>query len=135
MSIKYFFKKVYRSAGDVIESWYYWFWFHVEFWKKPLDRRPFTYMMRDFANYHPHWTGVICGTMGAIFLGTVLLADYFWCGGSFWKHLVLWLCSFLLLVAAGCIAGHVLWGKDWIPGEQEEPPYLGYIRRQIDGKK
>ncbi|MFA5401225.1 MAG: hypothetical protein WC359_12330 [Dehalococcoidia bacterium] len=125
--MKKLFWKVYRSVGDVIEGWYYWFWFHIEaLWiHDPVNRRPFTYMMRDFAHYHPHWTGVICGTAAAIFLGAVMLADIFWCGISWWKHLVLWLISGALFVAAGVLAGHVLWGKDWIPGEQEEPPYLG----------
>jgi len=123
--VKQFLKKVYRSAGDVIEGWYDWFWFHSQFWKEPLDRRPYTYMMRDFAHYHPHWTGVICGTAAALYVGAVMLADIFWCGTSWWKHLILWLSSGALFVAAGVLLGHVLWGKDWIPGQQEEPPYLG----------
>ncbi len=88
-------------------------WFYTEFWLKPEDRRPFTYIMRDIYHKSPLLV-VVFGAIGFYLLGryttqisaSVLLS--------------------LIVVGLICIViGHVLWGKKHIPGQQEDPTYLG----------
>ncbi len=86
---------------------YAWFWFHVEaLWiKDTAARRPFTYIIRDFYHAHP-----ILWTWLAVLLG---------------YSLGFWLVSFdsFIKISLGILMGHLFWGKGWLKGEQERPPY------------
>ncbi len=91
-------------------SLYAWFWFHTEFWLEPEDRRPYTYIMRDWI--YPHLPAFVA----------ILLVWYAgllaWAHWSAYPPLILGILSSLLVA-------HLIWGSEWIPNEQEEPPYLG----------
>ncbi len=91
-------------------SLYAWLWFHTEFWLEPMDRRPYTFIMRDWI--YPHM---------AIFL--IILAV--WYTGLFF--LIRW--NPYVVLALGCLSSllvaHLCWGTLWKKGEQEWPPYLG----------
>jgi len=95
-------------------SLYKWFWFNTQFWiKKPEDRRPYTYMFRDW--YHKAPLPTIVG-----------LAITFYMIGRYTIQLLLsMLLGIILALIAGIILGHLWWGKKYKPGEQESPTYLG----------
>ena len=80
------------------------FWFASQFWLKPADRRPYTFILRDFYHDHPIlWTMLMIGT------------------GKF----VIWLSwEWFIVFCVGLIFGHLFWGKKWVEGEQEYPEYL-----------
>jgi len=70
-------------------------------WSK-IGGRPWTYILRDA--WHK-WEGIwIIG----------LVAAGAWLGHYFWDA-VLW---FLLDFAVGYVAGHLFWGKDYVPGQR-----------------
>lgn len=86
---------------------YSWVWFHFEFWvTNKLLRRPFTYWMRDFWHKYKVWGTLI------LFIVTGLIV---WgCVFSLW---------FLpLLMFHGMLLAHLVWGSEYIPGQQEDPP-------------
>lgn len=87
-----------------------WFWFHTEFWLQPIDRRPFTYIMRDWIYSH---------------MKTFLVILVAWYAG-----LLVWLHwnpypPAILIGLSSWLGGHLVWGGKWIQGQQEWPPYLG----------
>lgn len=91
---------------------YEWFWYHTEFWLDPIDRRPYTLMIRDFYHNAPLWT-------------LLIVCIFSFCLGRWWWHIELR--DFFIVTAMlmlGVILGHLFWGEKWIPGEQEEPPYM-----------
>jgi hypothetical protein len=91
------------------ERLYCWFWYRCQwFVKNKYLRRPFTLWMRDFMNKHR-----IAG-IASICLAVALLDWLVW----FNPYFVL-LSNLLLL-----IIGHVCWGREWIPNEQESPTYI-----------
>jgi hypothetical protein len=101
---KYHKSRVIRAYFD----WYAYFWFHTEaLWiKDPLARRPYTYIFRDWI--FPHMT-----------IFKVILAVWY-AGMLTWLH---W-CPYpaaILLGLSSWVAAHLVWGADWIPGQQEDP--------------
>jgi len=91
---------------------YLWFCFHTQFWLKPEDRRPYTYIMRDFYHHNPL---------------IVLLAFSFgfYSLGNWGFHLNMSDFLFILIsTSIGVLLGHLFWAK-WIEGQQEKPPYTG----------
>jgi hypothetical protein len=88
---------------------YCWVWYHTEFWLTPLNRRPFTFMMRDFWAEHKLW-----GTI--IFLTVTGLIVY----ACIWS---LWL-GIPLLAFHSMLFAHLWWGTKYIHGEQEDPQYF-----------
>ena len=81
-------------------------WYHVEFWLPPKERRPFTFIIRDFYHDHPIlWTFLCCWL--------VYLFNHF-----IDTDLFSW-----LLVSIGILMGHLFWGRPWVVGEQEYPEY------------
>ncbi len=81
------------------------FWFKTQFWLKPDQRRPYTFIMRDI--YHQAAPFVISG-----------LGFFFYALGAFWWHLTPE--QFLILALgyfSGALVAHLFWGKDWVPGE------------------
>ncbi len=85
---------------------YAWFWFHTQFWLPPEERRPYTFIIRDFYRDHP-----------ILWSFLMFLAGYF----SF-NHLRPW---DFAKVSVGLLLGHLFWGARYKPGEQESPEYLG----------
>ena len=86
---------------------YAWLWYHVEFWLKPADRRPFTFILRDFYHQSPLMSVFLTLSAGYL-LGRHYFIDFVTWGG--------------LLI--GVVLGHLFWGKRYKPGEQENPPYI-----------
>jgi len=89
------------------------FWFYTQFYLKPADRRPYTYLFRDL--YHKFPLVVI--TLGAIVM--YLIGRY----TAFSSILVV--LSLIVAVLIGEVLGHIWWGKKYIPNQQEYPTYLG----------
>jgi hypothetical protein len=91
-----------------LKSFYWWTWFHLEFWiANKLERRPFTFMMRDFIYAHSNITIIF------VFLWVAFM--FYW--GNRWAIGLSWFTGMLL--------AHLVWGEQWIKGQQEDPPYVG----------
>jgi hypothetical protein len=88
-------------------SVYTWLWYNTEFWLEPVDRRPFTYIIRDFYHAFPVFYSSIIFLIG-------YLIGYF-ANLSWWIVIAFYL---------GIIGGHLFWGAAWKKGEQEWPPYI-----------
>lgn len=69
-----------------------------------LGGRPWTYILRDIW----HQTEGLC--ILALVAGGAVLGHYLW-------HEVLW---YLLAFALGYLAGHLFWGKQYIPNQKPE---------------
>ena len=91
-------------------EWYQWLWFRVEFNLTPIDRRPFTFIMRDYIFTHC-WQSWVMVLMWYVSMFVLMIWHPFIAGG--------------LLVASSLVLSHVVWGSSWIEKEQEWPPYLG----------
>lgn len=91
-------------------SLYAWLWFNTEFWLPPLDRRPYTFIMRDWI--YPHIRLFLAMAI-AWYSGIFVLAG---------RHTYIALC---LAILSSLLAAHLVWGSVWKKGEQEWPPYLG----------
>ena len=91
-------------------SLYAWFWFHTEFWLAPLERRPYTFILRDWI--YPHLK-IFLGIIGGWYAGLFFLAYR-----QSYLALVLGILSSLLVA-------HLVWGSSWKRNEQEWPPYTG----------
>jgi hypothetical protein len=87
-------------------SLYAWFWFHTQFWLAPLDRRPYTYIMRDWI--YPHMKLFI--VLSIIWLAGCLAWLY-------WQPYP----AAIILMLSSLLWAHLVWGSEWIPGEQEDP--------------
>jgi hypothetical protein len=94
---------------------YAWFWFHTEVWLRPIDRRPYTYIMRDWIFPHKSWFYIIEAIFNATTLALILLID---------AHVPQAFLS-IFWVFSGWLSAHLIWGAKWISGQQEWPPYLG----------
>jgi hypothetical protein len=89
---------------------YQWFWFHTEFWLTPTNRRPYTFIMRDWIYTHAN---IAAAMMLAWFAGMIVL--------SVWHGTL----ATVLSILSGLITAHLVWGSAWIEGQQEVPEYLG----------
>jgi hypothetical protein len=94
----------------MLGEWYQKFWFATEFWLTPLNRRPYTFIMRDWIFTHVMQAGLM---IAAFYIGMIVLS--FWHGTT--STITMGLGSFLL--------AHLVWGSKWIEGQQESPEYLG----------
>jgi hypothetical protein len=83
-------------------SLYAWFWFNTQFWKAPLDRRPYTFIMRDWIYTHLRLFLVL---VGAWYTGVFL-----WCI----------LCSF---EGSSINVLAPVWGSGW--KRRQNAPFLG----------
>jgi hypothetical protein len=91
-------------------KFYLWFWFHTEFWLTPVDRRPYTFIMRDWIYTHVNqFVMYVC----MYYAGMITLSV--WHGTA--STIATALGSFLL--------AHLVWGTKWIEGEQESPAFFG----------
>jgi hypothetical protein len=89
-------------------DWYEWFWFHTQVWLKTEDRRPYTYIMKDWIYPHVGWFYLI----SAVWLAGCLT----------WVHYQPYPAAIFSILSA-LLWAHLKWGADWIPGQQEDPEY------------
>jgi Ca2+-dependent lipid-binding protein len=82
-------------------------WYACEFWLEPEERRPFTYIIRDFYHAHPIFILWLVAFISFAF------GEYFMSFDAF------------VLVSLGILLGHLFWGSKYEQGQQENPPYLG----------
>jgi len=94
----------------MLGQFYQWLWFHTEFWLTPVDRRPFTFIWRDWIYTH-------------VPLAVTLIV--FWFAGLVVLHFFHALTAFILGIISAFVLAHLVWGEKWIFGKQEDPQYLG----------
>ena len=94
----------------MIGDFYNWFWYHTEFWLTPVNRRPFTFIFRDWIYTH---LAVFVALVALWFTGMVIL--------SIWHGTATTITS----VFTGMLLAHLVWGAGWIEGQQEMPEYFG----------
>ena len=96
------------------------FWFRVQFWLSPYERRPFTFMFRDW--YHQAPLPTITG-----------LAITFYMTGRYTTQIsTVVLLSIVLALSVGIILGYTYWGKTHFRGQQEYPTYLGDSDKEFE---
>ena len=97
-------------AGGILTNLYSWFWFHTEFWLTPIDRRPYTFIWRDWIYRH----------MAAFVVMVVV-----WYAGvitlSVWHGTI----ATMLSTLSSLVLAHLVWGSKWIEEQQEQPHFLG----------
>jgi hypothetical protein len=89
---------------------YQWFWFHTEFWVTKVDRRPYTFIWRDWIYCH---AGCFALLVATFYIGMIVL--------SLWHGTVVTITSSLVSL----VIAHLVWGSAWIEGQQEFPEYVG----------
>lgn len=85
-------------------------WFHTEFWLTPIDKRPFTFILRDLIYSHL----LIFAVLTFLFYAGMIILSI-WHGTA--STIMTSLFSFLL--------AHLIWGSKYIEHQQEEPAYIG----------
>ena len=91
-------------------KWYQKIWFYTEFWLTPVDRRPWTFCMRDWI--YRHVPQAVC-LIVLFYTGMVALS--IWHGTA----------STVTVAIGSFVLAHLVWGTFWIEGQQEFPEYLG----------
>ena len=94
----------------MLAKFYLWFWFHTEFWLTPTNRRPYTFIFKDWIYTH---SNLVVFLILSWFCGMTILSL---------SHGTL---STILSILTGLLAAHLVWGAKWIEGQQEYPEYLG----------
>ena len=83
---------------------YLWFWYHTEFFLTPLNRRPYTFIMRDWIYTHANISGwLIIGW----FCCMVILSHYYGMTAT------------ILSIFTALLTAHLIWGSKWIEGEMD----------------
>lgn len=94
---------------EVVGRFYEWFWFHTEFWLTPVDRRPYTFIMRD-------WVYTNAGlAISLIITWYILVVALHFCHAT---------TALILGIISAFILAHLVWGSKWIEGQQEFPQYI-----------
>ena len=88
---------------------YAWFWFHTEFWLTPVNRRPYTFIMRDWIYRHPELAVLFV----VLFYASMIVL-------SLWHGTI----STITIAIGSFILAHLVWGTAWIEGQQEFPEYI-----------
>lgn len=109
-----YYRNVARSHRTAaVRKWfglYAWFWYHTEFWiKQPEQRRPYTYIMRDWIYPHMNWFRAM------LVCFNVLMG---------WLTFCIQPAVAVPWVLASWLCAHLTWGGGWIPGQQEWPPVV-----------
>jgi len=91
-------------------EFYQWFWFHTEFWLTPVNRRPYTFIMRDWVFTHSVLASVL---VFLFYAGMIILS--IWHGTA----------STITTSVGSFLLAHLVWGSAWIEHQQEYPEYLG----------
>ncbi len=86
------------------------FWFYTEFWLEPVDRRPYTFIFRDWI--YPNMKGFL------VILSLWYFGMFIGLQGNPYPYAV-------LIAFSSWVSAHLIWGGTWIAGQQEWPPYLG----------
>jgi len=94
----------------MLGQWYQWFWFHTEWYLTPVNRRPYTFIFRDWI--YNNTEAFTCITL-IWFIGIVALS--YQCGVA----------ATIIGIASAALYAHLMWGSKWIEGQQEYPEYLG----------
>jgi hypothetical protein len=95
---------------SILGKLYLRFWFATEFWLTPVDRRPYTFIFRDWIYRHLNiFLAMVVGFYVIMVVLSVWHGTMATIAGS--------LCSFLL--------AHLVWGSEWIEHQQEAPAFLG----------
>jgi len=89
---------------------YQWFWFHSEWYLTPVNRRPYTFIMRDWIFTHPVLASVL---IFLFYAGMIVLS--IWHGTA----------STITTSVGSFLLAHLVWGSKYIEQEQEFPEYLG----------
>ena len=92
----------------MLGKFYQCFWFKTEFWLTPVDRRPYTFIWRDWI--YTHIVGFIALT-SIWYAGVIVLSV---------RHGT---ASTLLAILSSLIVAHLIWGSAWIEKQQEFPGY------------
>uniref|UniRef100_A0A6M3KNS6 Uncharacterized protein n=1 Tax=viral metagenome TaxID=1070528 RepID=A0A6M3KNS6_9ZZZZ len=94
----------------MLAQFYLWFWFNTEWYLTPVDRRPYTFIFRDFLYNH---VPLFC---------LILLV---WFSGVFYWNLYHPVPAYFTLLFSAGLLSHLSWGTTWIEKQQEYPEYLG----------
>ena len=89
----------------MVNAIYCWIWFKCEFWLKPEERRPFTYIMRDIY----HQTPIL-----AIIAISAIAYTFGYFNFLSWKY--------FLGIFVGGLLTHLFWAR-YKKGQQEKPTY------------
>jgi hypothetical protein len=92
----------------MLGRFYCWFWYHTEFWLTKGNRRPYTFIMRDWIYRHVNWFTFLV----VLFYGSMITLSV-WHGTA----------STITIAVGSFLLAHLVWGTKWIEGEQEFPPY------------
>jgi len=90
--------------------WYQKLWYFTEFWLTPVNRRPYTFIWRDWIYTH---AGQAVGLIVSFYAGMIILS--LWHGTA----------STIIVAIGSFVLAHLIWGSKWIESEQEYPAYLG----------
>jgi hypothetical protein len=102
-------KSPFYYIGQGIQWFYANLWYYTEFLVKDrMQRRPFTFILRDFQHHRPYifWPIVAGFFFGFYAMTSWNLQAGFFVGGF----------GFMLLA-------HLDWGQAYVPHQQEQPPY------------
>jgi len=94
----------------MLGEWYQKFWFATEFYLTPVNRRPYTFIMRDWIFTHPVLASVL---IFLFYAGMIVLS--IWHGTA----------STITTSVGSFLLAHLVWGSKYIEQEQEFPEYLG----------
>ena len=86
------------------------FWYATEFWLTRTDRRPYTFIMRDWIFSHHRLT-----------IALIII----WYGGLIALSPSHPLASLILGALSSFLLAHLVWGSAYIEHQQEYPEYLG----------
>jgi len=89
---------------------YQWLWFRGEFWLTPINRRPLTFIFRDWIYRH-----VLAFIILVFLFYAAIITLSVWHGTA--STIITSLCSLVL--------AHLVWGSKYLESEQEFPEYLG----------
>ena len=98
------------ATDNMLGSFYQWLWFHTEFWLTPVNRRPFTFIMRDWIYRNVGWFAVL---VTLFYTGMIILS------------LTHGTVSTVIVALGSFLLAHLVWGSKYIEQEQEFPAYLG----------
>ncbi len=86
------------------------FWYFTEFWLTPVNRRPYTFIIRDFIYSHS---------------GLSIAIISVWFSLVFVFNLYHPVPASLIFIFSAFLLGHLIWGTKYIEQQQEWPTYLG----------
>ena len=105
--------KIYKDhKSNTIRQWYgmyAYFWFHTQIWLEPIDRRPYTYIMRDWI--YPR-------------IKLFYAISIIWFSSMIILSLDKGLLATIITLLTSLLWSHLVWGSQWHEGEQEWPTII-----------